>query len=172
MPKIPIETVYMQTAYQFSKLSYAERRKVGCIIVKDHQVISFGYNGMPHGFNNKCEKTLKTRQYYENPEIAADLIEDGYKCDQGICVKESQITKPEVLHAESNAIMKVAKSTMSCVGAELYTTTCPCFGCSKLIIQAGILKVYYTETYRDMSGIDLLKRAGISVEQIIVENGI
>ncbi len=124
----------MQVAYQFSKLSYAERRKVGCIIVKDHQVISFGYNGMPHGFDNTCEI--------------------------------DNTTKPEVLHAESNAIMKVAKSTMSCEGAELFTTTCPCFGCAKLIIQAGISKVYYTEDYRDMGGVELLQRAGIIVEQV------
>lgn len=124
----------MQVAYQFSKLSYAERRKVGCIIVKDHQVISFGYNGMPHGFDNTCEI--------------------------------DNTTKPEVLHAESNAIMKVAKSTMSCEGAKLFTTTCPCFGCAKLIIQAGISKVYYTEDYRDMGGVELLQRAGIIVEQV------
>jgi len=124
----------MQTAYQFAKLSYAERRKVGCVIVKDHQVISFGYNGMPHGFDNNCE--------------------------------ENDTTKAAVLHAESNAIMKVAKSTMSCLGAELYTTTCPCFGCAKLIIQAGISKVYYTEDYRDMSGVELLETAGIEVEQV------
>lgn len=131
MPRIPIESVYMQNAYQFAQLSYAERRKVGCVIVKDHQVISFGYNGMPHGFDNRCE--------------------------------EGDVTKPAVLHAESNAIMKVAKSTMSCIGAELYTTTCPCFGCAKLIIQAGITRVYYTEDYRDMSGVDLLKKANIEV---------
>jgi|TARA_B110000908_G_C10253935_1_gene454041 dCMP deaminase len=134
MPRIPINISYMQVAYQFSKLSYAERRKVGCIIVKDHQVISFGYNGMPHGFDNTCEI--------------------------------DNTTKPEVLHAESNAIMKVAKSTMSCEGAELFTTTCPCFGCAKLIIQAGISKVYYTEDYRDMGGVDLLRQAGIIVEQV------
>jgi len=140
MPRIPIELVYMQTAYQFAQLSYAERRKVGCVIVKDHQVISFGYNGMPHGFDNTCE--------------------DG------------NVTNPAVLHAESNAIMKVAKSTMSCVGAELYTTTCPCFGCAKLIIQAGIKMVYYTEEYRDMSGVDLLETAGIEVKQVNTWNGI
>lgn len=134
MPRLPIEIIYMQNAYQFAKLSYAQRRKVGCVIVKDHQVISFGYNGMPHGFNNVCE------------------VDDT--------------TKPEVLHAESNAIMKVAKSTMSCEGAELYTTTCPCFGCAKLIIQAGISKVYYTEDYRDMSGVELLKKANIEVKQV------
>ena len=140
MPRIPIENVYMQNAYQFAELSYAKRRKVGCVIVKDSQVISFGYNGTPHGFDNECEI--------------------------------DNTTKTEVLHAESNAIMKVAKSTMSCEGAELYTTTCPCFGCAKLIIQAGIIKVYYTEEYRDMSGVDLLEKAGIIVEHLKLDNGI
>ena len=164
MPRIKIESVYMQNAYQFAELSYANRRKVGCVIVKDKQVISFGYNGTPHGFDNECEET--DVRYYENPDIAVDLMEQGYECNNGVCWKHSATTKPEVLHAESNAIMKVAKSTMSCDGAELYTTTCPCFGCAKLIIQAGISKVYYTETYRDMSGIELLGKAGIIVEQI------
>jgi len=164
MPRIRIESVYMQNAYQFAELSYAERRKVGCVIVKDHQVISFGYNGTPHGFDNECEET--DTMYYENPDIAVDLMEQGYECNNGVCHKHGATTKPEVLHAESNAIMKVAKSTMSCNGAELYTTTCPCFGCAKLIIQAGISKVYYTETYRDMGGVELLGKAGIIVEQI------
>lgn len=162
MPRIPIQIIYMQTAYQFAKLSYAGRRKVGCIIVKDHQVISFGYNGMPHGFENHCEEDQVRR--YDNPEHAMVLEEKGYTCENGRCSKE--VTKREVLHAESNAIMKVAKSTMSCEGAELYTTTCPCFDCAKLIIQAGIVKVYYTEDYRDMSGVELLKKANIEVEQV------
>ena len=171
MPRIPIELVYMQTAYQFAQLSYAERRKVGCVIVKDSQVISFGYNGTPHGFDNECEKDDIV--YYENPDVALELIEDyGYVCDNGVCTKVDAITKPEVLHAESNAIMKVAKSTMSCEDAELYTTTCPCFGCAKLIIQAGIKRVYYTEEYRDMSGVDLLETAGIEVKQVNTWNGI
>jgi dCMP deaminase len=157
----------MQTAYQFAELSYAERRKVGCIIVKDHQVISFGYNGMPHGFNNKCEEIIVIKKRYENPDAAMSLEEDhGYSCANGICTKETRVTKDAVLHAESNAIMKVAKSTMSCLDAELYTTTCPCFGCAKLIIQAGISKVYYAEEYRDMSGVALLGEAGITVEQL------
>ena len=168
MPRLPIEIIYMQNAYQFAKLSYAERRKVGCVIVKDHQVISFGYNGMPHGFNNVCEEP--DIRHYESPDHALDLMEQGYECDNGICHKHNAITKPEVLHAESNAIMKVAKSTMSCEGAELYTTTCPCFGCAKLIIQAGISKVYYTEDYRDMSGVELLQQANIIVEQVNVWN--
>lgn len=163
MPRIPIELTYMQTAYQFAKLSYAERRKVGCVIVKDKQIISFGYNGMPHGFDNTCEETETV--YYENPDTALELVEDhGFTCDNGCCSRDR--TRREVLHAESNAIMKVAKSTMSCEGAELYTTTCPCFDCAKLIIQAGISKVYYSEEYRDMSGVELLQRANIIVEYV------
>ena len=138
MPKIPIEIIYMQTAYQFAKLSYASRRKVGCVIVKDEQLVSFGYNGTPHGFDNCCEV--------------------------------NDITKREVLHAESNAITKLAKSTMTSVDAELYTTTMPCFDCAKLIIQAGISKVYYCEDYRDSSGVRLLESAGIIVKQVNVWN--
>lgn len=147
MPRIPIEKIYMQTAYQFAKLSYAERRRVGCVIVKDQQIISFGYNGMPYSFDNTCEDTY--------------LDQNGCNCST---------TKKEVLHAESNAITKVAKSTMSCSGAELYTTTCPCFECAKLIIQAGITKVYYSEDYRDMSGVELLKKANVEVKEVICWN--
>lgn len=165
MPRIPIEITYMQVAYQFAKLSYANRRKVGCVIVKDNQVISFGYNGTPKGFDNKCEED--DIKYYENPDFALELIEEhGYVCEDGCCTKKDAITKREVLHAESNAIMKVAKSTMSCDGATLYTTTCPCFDCAKLIIQAGIIAVYYTEDYRDMSGVELLQKANITTKQV------
>ena len=124
----------MEVAYQFAKCSYAERRQVGAVIVKDGQIISFGYNGTPNGFDNCCE------------------VDDT--------------TKREVLHAESNAISKVAQSTISSTGATLYVTTSPCFDCSKLIIQSGIKKVYWTEAYRDLSGIELLKKANIEVERI------
>jgi dCMP deaminase len=163
MPRLPIEIIYMQTAYQFAKLSYAKRRKVGCVIVKNKQIISFGYNGMPYGFENDCEikKDEITCGTSGNPNDIANSCQDVCCC---------MTTRREVLHAESNAIMKVAKSTMSCEGAELYTTTCPCFDCAKLIIQAGITKVYYAEDYRDMSGVELLKRAGIKVEEVICWN--
>jgi dCMP deaminase len=148
MPRIPIQIIYMQIAYQVAKLSYAERRKVGCVIVKDEQIISFGYNGTPHGFENECEVWDK------------DEHSDSCGCH----------TKREVLHAESNALMKLAKSTMTCKDSILYTTTLPCFECAKLIIQAGVKEVFYCEDYRDMSGVDLLKRAGIEVNQVIVWN--
>jgi dCMP deaminase len=156
----------MQMAYQIAKLSYAKRRRVGCIIVKDKQIISTGYNGTPHGFENGCEE--EQVRYYENPGHALTLEEKGYTCDSGCCSKV--VTKREVLHAESNALAKISKSTLSSEGADLYTTTCPCFDCAKLIIQSGIKRVFYSEDYRDMSGVDLLKQAGIEVNEVICWN--
>ena len=169
MPRIPIDKIYMQIAYQIAKLSYAERRKVGCIIVKDGQIISVGYNGTPHGFENECEEIETTG--WDFPEHAEILEQDGWtiSTDDSCCAHRT-ITKREVLHAESNAISKLAKSTISSVGTTLYTTTMPCFDCSKLIIQAGIVEVHYCEDYRDTSGVDLLTKAGITVYQDVVWN--
>lgn len=166
MPRIPVEIIYMQIAYQTAKLSYAERRRVGCIIVKDEQIVSFGYNGTPHGFDNVCEE-IQTRKP-DNPDHRNILKEKGYECDDVCCSKS--ITKREVLHAESNAITKLAKSTMTSDGADLYTTTAPCFDCAKLIIQAGIRRVYYSEDYRDMSGVELLNKTNIEVKEVICWN--
>jgi len=144
MPRLPIDKIYMQVAYQFAKLSYAERRKVGSVIVKDTQIVSFGYNGTPHGFNNSCES---------------------------IDAQTGKLTtKPEVLHAESNALAKIAKSTVDSKGADLYVTMSPCCQCSKLIIQSGIKNVFYSEEYRDTKGIELLKKANINVNKVIVWN--
>jgi dCMP deaminase len=171
MPRIPVEIIYMQMAYQTAKLSYAQRRRVGCIIVKDEQIVSFGYNGTPHGFDNTCEEDVITRQYFENPDRALELEEDhGYTCANGCCEKTTTKTKQEVLHAESNAITKLAKSTMTSIDADLYTTTAPCFQCAKLIIQSGIKRVYYSENYRDMSGVELLNKANIEVKEVICWN--
>jgi dCMP deaminase len=123
--------IYMGIAELISSASYANRKKVGCILVKNGRIISTGYNGTPSGFENQCEI-------------------DG-------------ITKKEVLHAESNAITKCAKSNESTQGSTIYITLSPCFECSKLIIQSGINKVYYKEQYIDTSGITLLKKAGIEI---------
>ena len=149
MPRIPIEKIYMQVAYQFAKLSYAERRKVGSVIVKDEQIVSFGYNGTPRGFDNNCE---------------------FYETITGIEGAAEMKTNPEVLHAESNALAKLAKSTMSSDGADLYVTMSPCYQCSKLIIQSGIKNVFYSEEYRDASGLELLKKAKINTTKVIVWN--
>ena len=85
---------------------------------------------------------------------------------ENICEDEENYTKWYVLHAEANAIMKVASSTQSCSGATLYVTLSPCKDCSKLIYQAGIVRVVYIDQYKDTTGIDFLKDAGVEVVQI------
>ncbi|MBQ8365346.1 MAG: dCMP deaminase family protein [Bacteroidaceae bacterium] len=122
---------YMRMAAIWAENSYCQRRKVGALIVKDKMIISDGYNGTPAGFENICED------------------------------EESGLTKPYVLHAEANAITKIARSGNSSEGATLYVTTSPCIECSKLIIQAGIKRVVYSVKYRITDGLDLLKRAGV-----------
>ena len=98
------------------------------------------------------------------------IISDGYNGTpsgfENVCEDENGVTKPYVLHAEANAITKVAKSGNSSEGATLYVTASPCAECAKLIIQAGIKRVVYRDAYRLTDGIDLLRRAGIEVEQI------
>ncbi len=98
------------------------------------------------------------------------IISDGYNGTpsgfENICEDENGVTKPYVLHAEANAITKVAKSGNSSLGATLYVTAAPCLECSKLIIQAGIRRVVYKDEYRLTDGIDLLKAAGVEVEKV------
>ena len=148
MPKqADLDRTYIHMARAWSKLSKATRNQVGCLIVKDGTIISDGYNGMPKGFDNNCEF---------KKEIFSSIGSSSYEL----------ITKPEVLHAESNAITKLAKSTQSSCGSTLYTTASPCVECSKLIIQADISRVVYDEIYRDDQGIQLLKKAGIIVEEV------
>ncbi len=122
---------YLRMARIWAENSYCVRRRVGAIIVKDQMIISDGYNGTPSGFENVCED------------------------------EASGLTKPYVLHAEANAITKVARSNNSSEGATLYVTASPCMECAKLIIQSGIRRVVYNELYRLSDGIDLMRRAGI-----------
>ena len=97
------------------------------------------------------------------------IISDGYNGTpsgfENVCEDENGVTKPYVLHAEANAITKVAKSSNSSLGATLYVTASPCMECAKLIIQAGISRVVYLEEYRITDGVDLLRRAGVQVEK-------
>ena len=139
--KEKFKRAYMQTAHTFAELSHARRLKVGAIVVKDDRIISIGYNGMPAGWSNVCE----------------DVSEDG-----------SLKTKAEVLHAESNAIAKLAKSNDSGDQATLFVTHSPCLECAKLIYQSGIQQVYYQEKYRDDLGLEFLQASGVDVEQLPV----
>ena len=131
----------MQTAQTFAELSSARRLHVGAIVVKDDRIISIGYNGMPAGWSNVCE----------------DVTEEG-----------TLKTKAEVLHAETNAIAKLARSNESGDGASLFVTHSPCMECAKLIYQAGIKKVYYGKDYRDDAGVKFLERSGITTEHMPV----
>ena len=98
------------------------------------------------------------------------IISDGYNGTptgfENVCEDEENFTKWYVLHAEANAILKVASSTQSCDGATLYVTLSPCRECSKLIHQSGISRVVYSEAYKDLSGVEFLKKAGVTVNQI------
>lgn len=143
----------MNTAKIFAELSHARRLKVGAIVVKDNRIVSIGYNGMPAGWENNCE--------YEEEILVSDL-EKGNRLEKTGQLK----TKPEVLHAETNAIAKLARSTESGDGATMFITHSPCIECAKLIYQSGISAVYYGENYRDDSGIEFLRKSGIEVEKI------
>jgi len=129
----------MEAAKVYSKLSSAKRLQVGCVIVKDNTIIGIGYNGMPSGWDNDCET----------------LDEQG-----------NLKTKPEVLHAESNAIAKVAKSTNSTDGADMFVTHAPCLDCAKLIHQSGIQNIWFGSYYRDKSGIEFLEKCKIGVNYV------
>lgn len=135
----------MDIAQRTAELSHARRLKVGSIIVKEDRIISIGYNGMPAGWDNNCENEL------HQPVGRVDLV-----------------TKPEVLHAETNAIAKLARSGDSGLDADLFVTHAPCLDCAKLIYQSGIRRVYFGQAYRDTAGVDFLKNSNIQVEQIDV----
>ena len=142
--KDKLDRTYMNMAKELAKLSTAERAKVGALIVKDTHILAEGYNGTPKGFNNDCE-------YYD---YAGHLY-----------------TKPEVLHAESNAIAKIARSTSSSFGSTLYVTLAPCYACSKLIIQVGIKRLVYDRGY-PKNGLSLLEQAGVEVQKVKLEEEI
>ena len=136
----------MKVAETFAELSSARRLHVGAIVVKEDRIISIGYNGMPSGWDNNCEDIIREEQ-------------DGI-------VKYNTKSKPEVLHAETNAIAKLAKSTESGMGATMFITHAPCLDCAKLIYQSGINHVLYRNSYRSDDGIKFLEKASVQVEKI------
>jgi len=139
-------SLYMDWAERVAQLSHARRLQVGSVIVKDDSVISYGYNGMPGGWDNNCEDEI--------------IVEQDEKF-----VKTLK-TKPEVLHSESNAISKLAKSSNSGSGADIFITHAPCLDCAKLIYQSGIRRVFFGTAYRDNYGVEFLKKSGIGVTHL------
>lgn len=139
----------MKIAEVTSGLSYAKRLQVGAVIVKDNQILATGYNGMPSGWENVCENEVM----------------QTYAGFEGAILNTKLVTKPEVLHAESNALAKVAQSTESSKDSTLFCTHAPCMECAKLIYQSGITTVYYKNNYRDESGLNFLRLSGVNVHQ-------
>ena len=166
--KNKMRDAYMDTAYRFASLSSAVRLKVGSIIVKDDRIISIGFNGTPSGWDNNCEDKeympWTGQEYHSQEEIEADWpYNDQIDKEQDKWRRYRLVTRPEVLHAEQNALMKLAKSTESGNNATLFVTHAPCLQCAKNIYQAGISEVFVGEHYRDTSGIDFLKKCEIPV---------
>jgi dCMP deaminase len=133
---------FMDTAERFAQLSSAKRLQVGAVVVKDNRIISIGYNGMPSGWTNECEELV--HRIAEEPILK---------------------TKDEVIHAEANAISKLAKSGDSGDKADLFCTHAPCVHCAKIIYGAGIKKVFYRNSYRDELGLEFLQKCGIDIEK-------
>jgi dCMP deaminase len=130
---------YMGVAEKSAMLSHARRTKVGAVIVKDNDILSFSWNGTPYGFDNNCE----------------------YETDEGL------VTRPDVVHAEANSIIKSARLGKATEGATMFVTLNPCINCAIMIIQAGITTVYYQQDYRIRDGIDYLIKGGVKVEKLV-----
>ena len=145
MPTRNIHIVYLEMLSSLASLSYAKKKKVAAIITRDTRIISVGYNGMPSGMSNDCEERIYEDEDYNKPWILK--------------------TKPEVIHAEANAVLFAAKNGLSTNGCSIYITMSPCIECAKMIIQSGISHVYYKEQYSKTNGLDLLKSAGIKVKK-------
>jgi len=139
---------FAKIAEETAKLSTAKKLQVGCVIVKDSRILSVGYNGTPAGWDNACEEVVPPNEWVDYEQLK---------------------TKPEVIHAERNALDKVAKSTESTDGAALFVTHTPCIECAKSIYNTGIKEVYYINEYDATigSGLEFLEKAGIEVCQVL-----
>lgn len=161
----------MKTAETFAELSHARRLHVGAIVVKDDRIISIGYNGMPSGWDNNCESV---EWCSAGGWLSAEEIEEGWPYEGTYLDSDGNTmqgryrlkSNPEVLHAETNAISKLAKSSESGNDANIFITHAPCLDCAKLIYQSGINNVFYRNSYRSTDGVDFLEKSGVVVTQV------
>ena len=151
-----INNIHMIVAEAYATLSSAKRLQVGAVIAKDNRIVSIGYNGTPSGWDNNCENEIREEHQY--------IIDEGGPWHTMETTRLE--TKQEVIHAEMNAIGKLAQSNESGAGATMYITHAPCFDCAKLIHIAGINKVFYRNAYRNTDGIEFLNKCNIEVEKI------
>lgn len=163
---------HMKTADNYASLSTARRLQVGAIVVKDDRIISIGYNGMPAGWDNNCEdkEWMGDAGGWLSPEeIEAGWPFEGIYLDTNGNEMQGRYrlkTKPEVLHAEANAIAKVARSPESAEGSVMFVTHAPCMECAKLIYQSGIKQVFWRHNYRSEDGLNFLRQAGVTTNKV------
>jgi dCMP deaminase len=131
--KPDMDGTYLAMARSMSLHSKGKRAKVGAVLVTKHGVVLTGYNGTPPGWSNELETQ----------------------------VDSTLVTKPEVIHAELNCILKAAREGVSVIGSSIFTTLAPCVPCSAMIASAGVSRVIYDEEYRDMRGVELLREHGL-----------
>ena len=143
-------SAFMDTAERFAQLSSAVKLKVGSVVVKENRIISIGYNGTPTGWDNRCEH----------------LVSEYNEVTKSWYLTEELVTNDDVIHAEANAILKLAKDGESGNGADLFCTHAPCIHCAKLIYGAGIRKVFYREDYKSTDGLDFLNKCNIEIEKV------
>ena len=160
---------HMKAAEVYSQLSSAVRLQVGCVVVKDNTIIGIGYNGMPSGWDNNCEDMRwdsGAGGWLSPEEFDEQYPYEGWHKEAGRDVRYGLKTKPEVLHAETNALAKIARSTNSSDGASIFITHAPCLDCAKLVYQSGIKSVYYRNSYKNTDGIDFLNKCNVEVTMI------
>jgi dCMP deaminase len=164
--KHKFKIAFMKTAYTFSELSSATKLQVGAVVVKDDRIISLGYNGTPTGWDNVCERVIYPVKHYGDYDCDPEEFVVNFPYTDDNDEPYALKTKPEVIHAEMNALMKLASSSESGKGASIFITHAPCIDCAKGIYQTGITEVYYRTQYRNTAGIEFLEKCGIVVEQL------
>jgi dCMP deaminase len=167
------QQLYIDLAQRIAQMSYAKRLQVGAVAVKGDKILATGWNGMPTGWDNNCEY----REYMKGGAgawLGVEEVLEGWpyedKTDPEYPNRRYALrTRPEVLHAEANLLTKLARSTESCEGADLYITHAPCIHCAKLIYQCGIARVFYLNDYRSQDGIKFLVQCSVTVHKLSTE---
>lgn len=162
---------YVNFANICANMSRAKKLQVGCVIVKDDNILSFSWNGTPAGWDNNCEDKIwdtDSGGWLSPEEIYEQYPYEEYHSEAGQVVRYKLKTKPEVIHAERNALDKLVKhGGMGAKGSTLFSTYSPCIECAKSIYGAGIKEVVYKNDYRSEDGIYFLQKCGIKVTKIL-----
>lgn len=164
--KQKFKLAYMENAYTYSRLSTAIKLQVGAVIVKNENIISYGYNGTPRGWDNVCERVIYPDENHGDYDCEPEEFAINFPYVRDDNQQYALKTKSEVIHAEMNALYKLARGTESGLNAVMFITHSPCLECAKGIVQAGIAEVYYTEEYRSTDGIKFLQQCGIKIEKL------